>query len=592
MNVRFWRKADIGLTRAEWLLLTQSGHLWRRGGTAAFVEHRHSPKGSERASVIDPPKGIFNIKNVSPRRGNERRTKPLRPLRESGDFVNLSSRHALIAASAAAVAICAAVLCYFVLGFPRDQIMGSAASNSGQIALSLQQIVIKNASKDPQLYRLYAGRAFAPLWWNKSQITANAQRTQQVLAAADDHGLPAKRYGSIAVPTGQSEEAKAAFDVSLTRAALAYASDMRDGMLRPKAVFSDISLPQKISDIVSDFARAAAAHHVSTFLTQLEPKVHDYQLLKAALRRYRTQAPWPAIMVSKNSPPSLALVGNRLAAEGYMTPGANVPAALRLYQSENGLTPTGHLDGKTVSALNVPASARAAQIAANMERWRWLPQALEARHIMVNVADAWLVLVEDGAVSLRSRIVVGAPDTPTPLMMARANAVTVNPTWHLPKSIIENEIRSKLVENPDYLTSKNMVEENGEITQLPGPTNALGVLKFEFPNPFDVYLHDTPTKRTFHGADRVVSHGCVRVEQIRALSSAALELDEASLDHLIAPGETVRRPIKNVLPIYIQYWSAVAGPDGRMGFREDVYGRDTAMIEAMRSNALRFAKAD
>jgi murein L,D-transpeptidase YcbB/YkuD len=363
-------------------------------------------------------------------------------------------------------------------------------------------------------------------------------------------------------------------------------------MLQPKAVFSDVSLPQKRSDIGSDFAAAAAAGQVAPFLTRLEPAAPEYQLLKAALRRYRALAPWPVITAPKNSPAPLALLGNRLAAEGYMTPGANVLAALRLYQSENGLTPTGHLEAKTVAALNVPASARAAQIAANMERWRWLPQALEQRHIMVNVADAWLTLVENGAPSLRSRVVVGAPDTPTPLLMARANAVTINPTWHVPKSIIEEEIRPKLAENPDYLASKNMVEENGEITQLPGPTNALGVLKLEFHNPFAVYLHDTPTKRTFHGADRVVSHGCVRVEQIRALASLALQLDEASLDQLIAAGETVRRPIPNALPIYIQYWSAVPGPDGRTGFREDVYGRDVAMIAALRSTALRFAKAD
>ncbi len=506
------------------------------------------------------------------------------------DQVNFSSRPFLIAANAVAIAICVAVFGYIFFAGPDDR--SAPSSGTARITQSLQQAVTRDAAKNPLLYRLYAGRGFAPLWWNGEKITADALGTRQLLAGAADHGLPLQRYTSIPVPAGQSTDAKAAFDLSLTRAALAYAADMRDGMLRPKAVFSDVSLPQKQTEILADFAAAAAAQQVAPFLTRLEPAVRDYQLLKAALRRYRAQTPWPAIAAAKNSPPPMALVGNRLAAEGYMMPGASVPAALRLYQSENGLTPTGGLDGKTVAALNVPAPVRAAQIAANMERWRWLPQALEERHIMVNVADAWLVLVDDGAVALRSRVVVGAPDTPTPLLMARANAVTVNPTWHLPKSIIENEIRPKLAENPDYLASKNMVEENGEITQMPGPTNALGVLKFEFPNPFDVYLHDTPTKRTFHGADRVVSHGCVRVEQIRALSSAALGLDEASLDQLIAAGETVRRPIPNALPIYIQYWSAVPGPDGRMGFREDVYSRDTAMIAAMRSTALRFAKAD
>jgi murein L,D-transpeptidase YcbB/YkuD len=504
--------------------------------------------------------------------------------------MHLSSRHLLIAANSAAIAICIAVFCYLVVAV--DHKAGAPTSGTARIAQSLQQALNSGAAKDPQLQSFYAKRGFAPLWWNEEKVTADALRTRQLLATAADHGLPQQRYASMAVPADQSAEAKAAFDLSLTRAALTYAADMRDGMLRPKAIFSDVSLPQKPGDIASDFAAAAAVQQVSSFLTRLEPAARDYQLLKAALRRYRAQPAWPAIAAPKNSHPSLAPVGNRLAAEGYLAPGGDIPAALRLYQAENGLTPTGHLDSKTVSALNVLPSARAAQIAANMERWRWLPQTLEERHIMVNVADAWLALVENGAVALRSRVVVGAPDKPTPLLMARANAVTVNPTWHLPKSIVENEIRPKLAQDPDYLASKNMVEEDGEITQLPGPTNALGMLKFELPNPFDVYLHDTPTKRTFHGADRVVSHGCVRVEQIRLLASAALGLDETSLDELIAAGETVRRPLKNALPIYIQYWSAVPGPDGRVGFREDVYGRDAVMIAAMRSTALRLAKVD
>jgi murein L,D-transpeptidase YcbB/YkuD len=516
----------------------------------------------------------------------------VKTLRVIGDLVQLSSRHTLIAANSAAIAICVAVFCYLVLAFPGDDKAGTPSSGSAQIAQSLQQAISKDAATDPQLFGFYAKRAFAPLWWNGEGVTADALRTQRLLAASADHGLPAQRYASMAAPTGHSTGEKAAFDLSLTRAVLSYAADMRDGMLRPKAVFSDVSLPEKSGNSVSEFAAAAEVQQVAPFLARLEPAARDYQLLKAALRRYRSMAGWQTITASKRSPASPPLVANRLAAEGYLAPGASIPAALRLYQVENGLTPTGQLDGETVGMMNVPASERATQIAANMERWRWQPQALEDNHIMVNVADAWLVLVENGAVALRSRVVVGAPDKPTPLMMARANAVTVNPTWHLPKSIIENEIRPKLAEDPDYLARKNMVEEDGEITQLPGPTNALGVLKFELPNPFDVYLHDTPTKRTFHGADRVVSHGCVRVEQIRALASATLGLDAASLEQLIAAGETVRRPLNNSLAIYIQYWSAVPGPDGRTGFREDVYGRDIAMIAAMRSTALRLAKAD
>lgn len=503
------------------------------------------------------------------------------------------SKHVLIAASSAAIAICVAVFSYLILALPGDDKAG--ASDAARIAPSIQQLVEKDAAIDPQLFRFYAKRAFAPLWWNENGVTADAQQTKQVLATAADHGLPAQRYASTAAPAGRTDAEKATFDLSLTRAALTYARDMRDGMLRPRNVFSDVSLGEKPGDITPDFTTAADARRISPFLIGLEPAAPEYRFLKTALQRYRAlgHKPWPTVMASKRpSERLLTLVRDRLATEGYLTTGMNVDAALRLYQAENGLRPDGKLDEKTVSAMNVKASSRAEQIAANLERWRWLPQTLEDRHIMVNVADASLALVEGGAISLRSRVVVGAPNTPTPILMARANAVTVNPTWHLPKSIIENEIKPKLAEDPDYLARKNMVEDDGEITQQPGPGNALGTLKFEFPNPFDVYLHDTPAKQAFQSAYRAVSHGCVRVERVRQLAATVLGVDEPSLDQLIAAGETVRRPLKSSLAIYIQYWSAVPGADGRIGFRADVYGRDGAMIAAMHQGAFRLAQVN
>jgi murein L,D-transpeptidase YcbB/YkuD len=229
----------------------------------------------------------------------------------------------------------------------------------------------------------------------------------------------------------------------------------------------------------------------------------------------------------------------------------------------------------------VPAAARAQQIATNMERLRWMPHGMGAQYILVNVPDASLVLMESGQQALVSRVVVGAPDKPTPILAAKAMAVTINPAWHVPKSIVAKEIQPKLDQDSDYLESKHMEMENGEVVQLPGPDNALGSAKFEMPNVFDVYLHDTPSKHAFLSDERAVSHGCVRVEQIRPLVEHVLGMSDGELQQAIASGKTEARRLDQPLPVYIQYFTAIARDGGRTVFRADIYGRDTRMIAVM-----------
>jgi murein L,D-transpeptidase YcbB/YkuD len=200
---------------------------------------------------------------------------------------------------------------------------------------------------------------------------------------------------------------------------------------------------------------------------------------------------------------------------------------------------------------------------------------------MVNVPDASLAVVESGASSLLSRVVVGASDKPTPILATKAVAVTINPVWHVPKSIVQNEIEPKLAANPNYLEEKNMISDNGEVIQQAGPGNALGAAKFEMPNPFDVYMHDTPAKNAFLSDERTLSHGCVRVEAIRPLVEKVLDMEDDRLQELIFAGDTRREPLKQAIPVYILYWTAIARNDHRTVFREDVYGRDARMISVM-----------
>ena len=173
---------------------------------------------------------------------------------------------------------------------------------------------------------------------------------------------------------------------------------------------------------------------------------------------------------------------------------------------------------------------------------------------------------------------MGAPNKTTPILATRAVSVTINPAWHVPRSIVAREIRPK---GSGYLAAKNMYMQDGEVIQRPGPGNALGRAKFEMPNGFNVYLHDTPTKKAFLESDRSLSHGCVRVQQIQPLVEHVLGMSDQELQILIARGRTDGRRLAAPIPVYIQYWTAIPRDDGHTVFREDVYGRDARMIRVM-----------
>lgn len=253
-------------------------------------------------------------------------------------------------------------------------------------------------------------------------------------------------------------------------------------------------------------------------------------------------------------------------------------------------------------------------IAANMERWRWLPANLESDRVMVNAANAQLQLWLDGKVVLTSRVIVGKPATPTPILRAEGAGVTLNPTWTVPHSIAVKEILPKLKKNPSYLAKQDMVLLNGpagdphglsvnwramragtfpyQIRQERGPRNPLGQIKLELPNIFDVYLHDTPARSAFAREDRALSHGCVRVEQIQPLARYALAGPDADvrIEQAIRTGETKYLPLRRKLPVYFLYWTASAGTDGTLQVNPDIYGRDRRLIAAMKGTPMRLAQ--
>ena len=443
-----------------------------------------------------------------------------------------------------------------------------------------QTLQSRLANQSPQVMQLYQARNFTPLWFGPAGLSADGRQVLVLLAAAGDDALPVQRYAVAPPPDARAPDAtKVDFDIALTGAVLRYAADLRWGLFRPEQLFDDVEMTRDSDDVAGGLVRSAAGGSAAAYLRSLAPPMREYAQLREALAHYRAIAAvgdWPTVTAGNQTG-----LATRLQMEGYLSSDAAgaspavIAAALRAFQADSALVPTGRLNEQTAAMLNVSAVTRARTIAANMERLRWMPHSPGQQYILVNVPDASLVLMEAGRPALISKVVVGERKKSTPILATEAVSITINPAWHVPHSIVAREIRPK---GGGYLASHHMVVRDGQVIQLPGPGNALGRAKFEMPNGFDVYLHDTPTKKAFLVDDRALSHGCVRVQQIQPLVEHVLGMSDEELQNLIARGRTDGRRLAAPIPVYIQYWTAIPRDDGHIGFREDVYGRDARMI--------------
>ncbi len=452
----------------------------------------------------------------------------------------------------------------------------------------------------PALRRFYALRNYEPAWQARGQ---DVRVAADVLAHADREGLDPRDYQTDALAglaTGSNPEAAADADLLVTETVFRYVKDLRSGRLVARTADRDVGLSAGAYDAAGDLAAALQGGRLAAFLGDQSPPYPAYAGLRAALARYRAIAAsgaWLPVAAGDETKPDSGegqRLAARLASEDPSSAAtdpdqAALDAAIRRYQTRNGIEPDGRLGKATVASLNVPVSDRIDQIIANMERWRWLPRSLGGSYVAVNAADATLIAVRNGNVVLQSRIIAGKPKSPTPLFQASITAVTVNPFWNIPGPIARREILPKARRKPGYLASEQIEILNGpggmRLRQLPGPKNALGFLKIEMPNHFDAYLHDTPTRQLFARDERHLSHGCMRVEKIRELASFVLSADPGEdidlLETKIAAGQTEHIPLDRPLPVYVLYWTAIADQDGAVGFRPDIYGRDQRLLAAL-----------
>ena len=334
-------------------------------------------------------------------------------------------------------------------------------------------------------------------------------------------------------------------------------------------------------DPLPSFSQAVASDRLPQWANALTPPYAGYEGLRKGLASYeaiRAAGGWPTL--TAQSAPDL--VRARLALEDKsVTRTEKLADAVQRAQRRYGLNPTGLLDIRTLAALNVPVGDRIGAIMANMERWRWLPQNLPVNRVQVNIAAAVLTVFEGDAPVASMRAVTGRPGgNETPMLQSSIHSIVINPPWNVPSSIAKKELWPK---GRAALLAKGFkivgTPETGErIVQPAGPTSALGRLKFDFDNPFAVYLHDTPAQAKFASFDRLASHGCVRLEKPLPLAMLMLQKDPLwggnAVQAAIETGKTQRVALPQRVAVYLLYWTAFASANGMMNFRDDPYHWD------------------
>ncbi len=485
----------------------------------------------------------------------------------------------------------------------------------------------------------YAQRGDAPAWSGRephrrtTQLVDALQRIGE--AGLDPHAYETEELTRLLAQAGSRgpiarlnhERTLAQLDVRATYACLRAAPHLRDGRV-PRGLLDPDWTPSSRSMDWLAILKRRMERDPATALAELEPGHDGYRRLREALARYRAIAaaggwpelpPGPPLGVGA-SDARVALLVRRLAMTG------DLPATVRdtvfdrrlvhavgELQARQGIPRSGIVGEATRVLLNVPVETRIRQIELNLERWRWLPDELGERRVEVNIPAYRLELIDKGLVARAMRVVVGKRKSPTPVFSDALAYVDVNPTWTLPPSVVQKELLSEMKRNPDYLavnmmhvTSiadakrdtvdpatvdwKKAVSDSFAylIIQAAGPDNPLGRVKIMCPNEYDVYLHDSPQRSRFGVAVRDYSHGCVRVEEAIALADSLLRpvlADSTTVDSLVARGNWRRIRLQRQVPVHFLYWTAWADSAGRMCFRDDIYGLDARLDQALRTRS-------
>jgi murein L,D-transpeptidase YcbB/YkuD len=464
--------------------------------------------------------------------------------------------------------------------------------------------VIGSKKDRTQIDAFYSGRNYAPLWISDGKVNARATAAIDYLRHVDVDGLDPADYSvpSFAALSAPVDLAEA--EIKLTSAVVTYAHHASVGRVHWSRVSSDIEFSTPAAEPGDVLAAVAGAGDVAATLNSYEPQTSGYRALKAKLADIRAgkidkeKAPIGkgAVLKIGMEDDRVPALRERLHVSGDRGTAYDKPLAeaVKKFQQQHDLAATGTLTAATVEALNGRQPDRGTDIIlANMERWRWMPHRFPDTYVIVNLPDFTLRVMHGGKQMWMTRIVVGKPEMPTPIMTAEMKFITVNPTWNVPPSIVNHEYLPALAQDPTVLARMGLrVDRNADgsihISQPPGEKNALGRIRFNFPNKFLVYQHDTPDKYMFAYDKRAFSHGCMRVQDPVHYAEVLLSLvrpsdgyTEDRIRKMFGTSETdIQFP--TFIPVNLTYQTAFVDDAGKLEIRDDIYGRDRALLAVLK----------
>jgi L,D-transpeptidase YcbB len=497
------------------------------------------------------------------------------------------------------------------------------------------------------LPRFYVKRSFSPAWINDSGPLPQASSLLAAIAKASQEGMASKDYhlatisslmkhiGSEMAAHRYVDPGQAAdLDLLLTDTFLIYASHLLSGRVNPETLQSEWFIEGRKGNVQGVLENALQQDSIEESLRELLPPHADYGRLKNALAHYRSivrEGGWPLV---PHGPPLrrgdhglrvealrayLIIAGDLADAPGNTDPGLfdeEMDKGIRRYQYRHGLNADGVVGPATQAAIDVPAMERVRQIEVNMEQWRWLPADFGDRYVRVNIADFTLAVIDKKNIKMKMRAVVGKNFQNTPVFTGLISYLELNPYWNIPTKIAVEEMLPAIRRNSRYLAKQKIrvyprwapralmldpsainwscISKRGfpyRLRQDPGPRNPLGRIKFMFPNKFSVYIHGTPHRHLFEMEKRDFSHGCIRIEKPMELAAYLLQGDPCwnreTLESAIKGGKNHIIRLADPIPVHILYFTSWVDEDGTVHFRNDIYGRDSELAQALGAPAPR-----
>jgi L,D-transpeptidase YcbB len=464
--------------------------------------------------------------------------------------------------------------------------------------------------------QFYEQRGHAAAWAGRKALLDRGRALHEAIGRSAEDGLPPEKYrhdvaarllAALEAEDGRERLADsvaasylADVDLLLTEGFNRYAWDLVTGTLDPAESGIDWRIETEVprEDVVLN--SVLEGQDPLEIVAQLRPAIPYYDRMRQALARYRAAGlagGWPQVPAG-----ATLKEGERSEAAGVLrqrflrgtdareaelaTLGAGDPTlfdaglkeAVQHFQQRHSIEPDGAVGAATLRELNHTVDERVAEMKLNLDRWRWLPNRLGERFVMVNIAGFEMEVVDQGRAIQSMNVVVGRLDRQTPVFADSIQHVVVNPFWNVPNGIFEKDVRPAMQRDPLYLTRNNMELVDGRVRQKPGPKNSLGRYKFLFPNEFDVYLHDTPQGDLFSRTRRDFSSGCIRLERAEEFARLLLDLQTdrgaGQLDALLTNWSERWVKLDRPLPVYLLYFTAWVEEDGTVRFHHDVYGRD------------------